>query len=181
MGVGPALIPRYTRAEAARWLGVAPSTLDHWRRQGLIATPRGDRRWTFVGLAEAWGVQGLRQAGWPLARIAAAVAAYRAAGGPAAALAAHAFYTAQGVEPPEAMRWGLPPHCPRRLMVPMGPRFALRIDPLRCWGQPHLHGVAVDWIGGRLAAGESAAHVAEDFGLSRAAVEAAAAWVAERH
>ena len=172
--------PCYLWADAARLVDVAPATLARWTAGAvpLVATaPRvveGHRYLAFLALAECWGVQALRRSGWTPARIAAAVAPLRRAGGPVATCASQAFLGR--VFDPSALplQWDADPDCPAALLLPLGPTIA-RLDPRQCFGRPHIAGVPVDALWERIGAGETCAAVAADYAVPRAVVENVAA------
>jgi len=93
--------PLYTPAEAARYLGVPDSTFRTWSRGAAVVTsfdrPRGHASVPFVGLAEAYTLRALREAGLPLQRIRPALAALERELGLAHALASQRLFT-DGVE-----------------------------------------------------------------------------------
>ncbi len=102
--------PLYTSTEAARYLGVPRETIRRWARgpalrrvngaEGLpqpavtaFASSLGQAAIPFVGLAEAYTLRALRQAGVPLQRIRPALASLAAELGLEHALASKRLYT----------------------------------------------------------------------------------------
>lgn len=92
--------PLYTQEEAARYLGMARSTLRSWtvrtETQPLVTALPAARRAPsvpFVGLAEAYALAAMRRAGVPLQRIRPALAALDAELGVRHALASRQLYT----------------------------------------------------------------------------------------
>jgi DNA-binding transcriptional MerR regulator/uncharacterized protein (DUF433 family) len=100
----------YTPTEAARYLGVPSQTLRNWVRGGTVphpdrpdtlfravvasvAAPRGHAAIPFVGLAEAYTLRALREAGVPLQRIRPALDALTSEFGIEHALASQRLYT----------------------------------------------------------------------------------------
>lgn len=65
--------PLYTRAEAARFLGITDTTLSRWVRETPFVTavpaPHGSASVPFIGLAEAYTLHAFRSRGVPLQRI----------------------------------------------------------------------------------------------------------------
>lgn len=65
--------PLYTRAEAARFLGVTEPTFSRWTKETsfvtAVNTTRGNACIPFVGLAEAYTLHAFRSRGVPLQRI----------------------------------------------------------------------------------------------------------------
>lgn len=89
--------PLYTRAEAARYLGVAESTLGRWTHDRAFVTTlpavRGSAAIPFVGLAEAYTLAAFRSLGVPLQRIRPALVSLEKEIGIAHALASERLYT----------------------------------------------------------------------------------------
>ncbi len=93
--------PIFTLREAARYLGMPPSTLQHWARDkegsGPIITsfPRRGREATlpFIGFAEAHVLSAFRRAGVPMQRIRPAVEVLASTIGVEHALASRQLYT----------------------------------------------------------------------------------------
>lgn len=177
----PCRTPCYLWADAARLVGVAPATLARWTQGAvpLVATAPSvvdeHRYLAFLALAECWGVQALRHAGWTPARIAAAVAPVRRAGGPAATCASQSFLGRVLVDASTLpLPWEADPDCPVALLLPLGSTVA-RLDPRRRFGRPHIAGVPVDALWEGIGAGESFDAVAADYAVPRAVVENVAA------
>lgn len=91
----------YTPAEAARYLGVPDSTFRSWTSGTAVVTtfdrPPGHASVPFVGLAEAYTLRALREAGLPLQRIRPALAVLDQELGLEHALASQRLFT-DGVE-----------------------------------------------------------------------------------
>lgn len=88
--------PLYTRAEAARFLGVAKSTFDRWATETPFVTSVGGGRAAsvpFIGLAEAYTLHAFRTRGVPLQRIRPALDQLDREFGLAHALASERLYT----------------------------------------------------------------------------------------
>ena len=171
--------PCYLWADAARLVGVAPATLARWTQGSvpLVATAStvldGHRYLAFLALAECWGVQALRRAGWTPARLAAAIAPRRRAGGPMAPCASQSFLGSVLDASTLPLQWDADPDCPTALLLPLGQTVA-RLDPRRCFGRPHIAGVPVAVLWERIGAGEPLDDVAADYALPLAAVNDAA-------
>ena len=87
----------YTKAETARFLGVAEGTLARWVRDTPFITSvgaaRGDASIPFIGLAEAYTLHAFRARGVPLQRIRPALDRLHREVGLAYALASERLYT----------------------------------------------------------------------------------------
>jgi uncharacterized protein (DUF433 family) len=89
--------PLYTRAEAARFLGVAEPTFSRWAKETSFVTairsPRGSACIPFIGLAEAYTLHAFRSLGVPLQRIRPALERLSREVGLEHALASQQLYT----------------------------------------------------------------------------------------
>lgn len=89
--------PLYTRAEAARFIGVPEQTLARWAKEAPFVTSmptnRGSASIPFVGLAEAYTLRALRSRGVPLQRIRPALEKLAQEFGLEHALASQRLYT----------------------------------------------------------------------------------------
>lgn len=89
--------PLYTRAEAARFLGVKETTLFRWVKDTPFVTsveaPRGSASVPFIGLAEAYTLHAFRSRGVPLQRIRPALDRLSSEFGLDHALASQRLYT----------------------------------------------------------------------------------------
>lgn len=89
--------PLYTRAEAARFLGVKESTFNRWARETNLVTtlevPRGEAAVPFIGLAEAYALHAFRALKVPLQRIRPALDALAREFGLEHTLASQRLYT----------------------------------------------------------------------------------------
>jgi uncharacterized protein (DUF433 family) len=216
-------VPLYTIAEAARFLGVAPSTVGTWAhgyrrtfpgRQDVVADPiltalsqggNGTASIPFVGLAEGMVVAAFRRAGVSMQHLRKAVAVLEREIGFEHALASRRLYTdgarllfdyAEGAGDAELagltvvvsqqkvfaevvkeylsrIEYGSDDWA-KLLVSPATPNRTVLVDPTRSFGQPMFaHGaVRVEDVLDRWRAGESIAHVAEDFGVPAEDVEA---------
>lgn len=214
-------VPLYTIAEAARFLGVAPSTFGTWARgyrrafqgrkdvvAGPILTALGPARngasIPFVGLAEGMVITAFRQAGVSMQHLRKAVAILEREIGFEHALASKRLYTdgarllfdyAEREDDTELagltvvvsqqkvfaqvvkeylgrIEYG-PDDWARLIVSPATRNRTILVDPARSFGQPMFaHGaVRVEDVLDRWRAGESIAHVAEDFGVPADDVE----------
>lgn len=214
-------VPLYTVAEAARFLGVAPSTFGTWAhgyrrnfpgRKRVVAGPiltslgsaRNEASIPFVGLAEGMVVAAFRRAGVSMQHLRKAVAILEREIGFAHALASKRLYTDgarllfdYAEREGDADLAGLTVVVSQQkvfaevvedyltrieygsdgwaelLVSPATPNRTILVDPERSFGQPiFAHGaVRVEDVLDRWRAGESIAHVAEDFGVPAEDVE----------
>jgi adenylate cyclase len=111
-----------SHAEAARAVGVAPATLRHWVKAGVIGSDDG---WTPAAIAQAKVVARLREAGRPLAEIRRAAEAGRLAAAPIVELLGHSDGTMSLEE--AARRAGLKLPIAERIWSAFG--FAHRFGP----------------------------------------------------
>lgn len=214
-------MPLYTVSEAARFLGVAPSTFGTWAhgyrrsfpgRKDVVAGPvvtalgsgRNGASIPFVGLAEGMVVAAFRRAGVSMQHLRKAVAILEHEIGFEHALASRRLY-ADGAQllfdyaerEDDAELAGLtvvvsqqkvfaevvkaylsrieygPDDWARLLISPATPNRTILVDPVRSFGQPIFArgAVRVEDVLDRWRAGESIAHVAEDFGVPAEDVE----------
>lgn len=89
--------PLYTRAEAARFLGITNTTLARWVKETpfitAVSAPPGSASVPFIGLAEAYTLHAFRSRGVPLQRIRPALDRLGREFGLAHALASERLYT----------------------------------------------------------------------------------------
>jgi uncharacterized protein (DUF433 family) len=90
-------VPLFTVGEAARYLGVAPSTLGRWSRRELLISREGDRgrgaSVPFIGLAEGLVVAAFRATKIPMQRIIPALEKLKGEVGVEHALASQSLYS----------------------------------------------------------------------------------------
>lgn len=89
--------PLYTRAEAARFLGITDTTFARWVKDTpfvtAVAAPHGTASVPFIGLAEAYTLHAFRSRGVPLQRIRPALDRLNSEFGLDHALASQRLYT----------------------------------------------------------------------------------------
>jgi len=109
----------------------------------------GRRYVSVLTLAECWGVQALRRAGWTPARITDALDAFRRAREPTAASGSPRCLVAPRAPDAWYRTSDADPDCPTARWLPLGPTRA-QIAPRRCFGPPRRAGVRYVGHGRRL-------------------------------